>query len=107
MNEKEFEEKVLPYLTKKKQHGLQKISYYKVFMYIVQVCKTGTSWRNVVIENKEITWQNLYYHFRKWSKNEAFKKIFEASLKDNKRELDLSILQIDGSQTPSKKGAKK
>ncbi len=107
MIEKEFEEKILPHLVKRKQHGLQKISYYKVFMYIVQVCKTGASWRNVVIENQEITWQNIYYHFQKWSKNENFKRLFEASLKDKKEALDLSILQLDGSQTPSKKGVKK
>lgn len=106
ITEKDFNERILPILENKTKHNRQKISYYKVFVYVIQVLTTGGSWRSLIIENQEVTWENIYYHFRKWTANEVFEKLFKASLSWEDLDLDLSILQIDGTHTPSKKGAK-
>lgn len=103
--EKFFNENILPILEgDRKTHGRQKISYYKVFCYLIQALKGSTSWRNIVIENQEVRWENLYYHFNKWVKNGAFERLFLASLEWVKADLDLSMLQIDGTHTPTKMG---
>jgi transposase len=105
VSEEVFLEKILPCLTHKINHNQQKISYHKVFNYILQVLHSGMSWRTLKPENKEITWQNIYYHFNRWSKDGSFERLFEHSKILISNELDLSILNLDGSHTAAKKGA--
>lgn len=56
-----------------------------------------------MIVNQLITWQNIYYHYAKCSKDGSFLRLFDASRADISAQLALE----DGSHTPSKKGAKK
>ncbi|CAA7193727.1 hypothetical protein CHRY9293_00139 [Chryseobacterium potabilaquae] len=70
--------------------------------------KTGCQWRELSLKeyfSKEtISWQLIYYYFNKWSKNGSFRRIWVSLLYNNKRKLDLSSVQLDGSHTRSRTG---
>lgn len=70
--------------------------------------KTGCQWRELVVAEYfpegTVKWQNLYYYFNKWSKDGSFKKAWIELLSSNKKMLDLSSVQLDGSHTPAKRG---
>lgn len=46
----------------------------------------------------------MYYHFRIWSRQHAWKKLWLIPLRLNRRLLDLSSIQLDGSYPPAKNG---
>ncbi len=47
-----------------------------IFLLILKRLKTGVQWRELPIEvyfeKGEISWQNVYYYFNKWSKDGSF-----------------------------------
>jgi transposase len=55
-------------------------------------------------EKKEISWQAVYYHFRKWSADGSLEKVWQASIQNVQADLDLSHLNLDGSHAIAKKG---
>jgi hypothetical protein len=103
---KEFNEFIKPCLTKAKSRQ-PKISYYKIFNYILYVLRTGMQWDELRPNRHEISWQAVYYHHNKWSKDGSYRKLFEHSIitLDALGKLDLNILHGDGSNVVAKKGA--
>ncbi|MCL4863926.1 MAG: hypothetical protein KJZ93_31250, partial [Caldilineaceae bacterium] len=55
-------------------------------------------------DKKEISWQAVYYHFRKWSADGSLEKVWQASIQTVQNDLDLSQLNLDGSHAMAKKG---
>jgi transposase len=55
-------------------------------------------------DQKEISWQAVYYHFRKWSADGSLEKVWQASIQTVQDDLDLSQLNLDGSHALAKKG---
>lgn len=53
---------------------------------------------------KEISWQAVYYHFRKWSQNGSLEKVFERSIASISPQIDTHHLNLDGSHALAKKG---
>ncbi len=53
---------------------------------------------------KEISWQAVYHHFRKWSADGSLEKVWQASIQTVPADLDLSQLNLDGSHALAKKG---
>ena len=53
---------------------------------------------------KEISWQAVYYHFRKWSRAGSLAKVWQHSLEVIQDDLDLTQLNLDGSHAIAKKG---
>ncbi|MCS6909566.1 MAG: hypothetical protein NZM11_03210 [Anaerolineales bacterium] len=53
---------------------------------------------------KEIRWQAVYYHFRKWSRDGSWEKVWQHSLDVVREDLDLTQRNLDGNHTPAKKG---
>lgn len=53
---------------------------------------------------KEISWQAVYYHWRKWSADGSLERVWQYSLQTIQSELDLSQLNLDGSHAIAKKG---
>jgi hypothetical protein len=53
----------------------------------------------------EASYQVPYYHFRKWSRDGSMQRLFDASIMTIRGELNLSELNLDGSQSAAKKGA--
>ena len=74
-----------------------------IFLLILKRLKTGVQWRELPIEvyfeKGEISWQNVYYYFNKWSKDGSFQRIWLNLLSKKKRKLDMSCVQLDGSHT--------
>ena len=106
ISEADFEKYILPNLSHKPGHNRQKVSYHYIFNCILFVLKSGCSWRTFQFANQRISWQNVYYHYAKWSKDGSFIKLFENSRADITDKLALECLQLDGTHTPSKKGVK-
>ena len=50
MQECEFNEFVLPYLTRGKSGPRNKITYYKIFNYILKLIHMGCQWENLPID---------------------------------------------------------
>jgi transposase len=53
---------------------------------------------------KEISWQAVYYHFRKWSQDGSLRRVWQESIAAIRHVLDLSELNLDGSHAIAKKG---
>ncbi len=111
VNETQFEQHFRPHLSTAKRGYACKIPLYKVFNYILYKLRTGVQWEFLPIDtNKagqpEISYQVPYYHFRKWSKDGSLQKLFDASVMTIKGELNLSAINLDGSHSAAKKGAR-
>lgn len=70
--------------------------------------KTGCQWRELSVKEYfptgELSWQSIYYYFNKWSKDGSFKAVWVNLLSQNKKLLDLSTAQLDGTHTLAKRG---
>jgi transposase len=107
ISKEDFELYILPNLSHKMGHNRQKVSYHYIFNTIVYVLKSGCSWRTLKPDNQLVTWQNIYYHYNKWSKDGSFERLLEQSLDTISDKLALECIQLDGTHTSAKKGAKK
>jgi hypothetical protein len=108
VSQHEFNTFIKPCLSKAKSRQ-PNISYYRIFNYILYVLRTGMQWDELRPYRKEISWQAVYYHHNKWSKDGSYRKLFEHSIVtlDALGKLDLSVLHGDGSNVIAKKGDKK
>jgi transposase len=57
-----------------------------------------------LFSGQPLTWQGVYYYFRQWSRQGAWKKLWLNLLRLHRRLLNLSSIQLDGSHTPAKNG---
>ena len=107
VTQNEFNTFIKPCLSKGKRGMQPKISYYKIFNYILKVLRTGMQWDELEPHRKEISWQAVYRYHNRWSKDGSYRKLFEHSIitLDALGKLDLSILHGDGSNVVAKKGA--
>ncbi len=53
---------------------------------------------------EKYTWQSVYYHFQKWSKDNSWEKMWYIILEKHRNILDISSIQLDGTHTPTKRG---
>jgi len=109
VTQNEFNTFIAPCLSKNKRGKKPKISYYKIFNYVLKVLRTGMQWDELVTYRNEISWQNVYHYHNRWSKDGSYRKLFEHSIitLDALGKLDLNILHGDGSNVVAKKGANK
>lgn len=111
LSENEFNEFVLPHLKKGSRGPDKKISFYKLFNYILMLMHTGCQWENIPIDkdengNEEIHYTNIFNAFKFWVKHGCFDKIFEDSIAKLFKAgmLRTSVLHGDGTCTVAKKG---
>jgi hypothetical protein len=111
LEEREFNEFVLEHLTKGTRGPAKKISFYKLFNYILKLLHTGCQWSNIPIDldldgKPEIHYTNIYRMFKFWSDNGCFEKIFISTVARlfKAKLLDTSIIHGDGTTTSAKKG---
>lgn len=57
-----------------------------------------------LFSDKVLSWQSVYYHYRKWCLSETWKNFWIKFLEAHKNDLDLSSVDFDGSHTPAKRG---
>lgn len=113
LTQSQFDRYVLPYLTTAKRGYISKIPLYKIFNYILYFLHTGCQWEQLPMApdadqpaKKELSWNAVNHHFRKWSKDGSLEQVWTHSLDVLKAEaaLDLSQLNLDGTHTIAKKG---
>lgn len=123
VTEEQFQKYFELYLSKAKRGYVSKIPLFKIFNYILYTLYTGCQWNQLPIdciksikrdknsmliveptEDKEISYQAVYYHFRKWSRDGSLQTIFRNSIKNIKEDLNLSEINLDGTHTIGKKG---
>ena len=104
----QFEQYIRPALSTAKSGFESKIPLFKVFNYVLYHLHTGCQWHQLPIqkqgESKEISWQAVYYHFRKWSQDGSLEQIFEHSIACIRQQIDTHHLNLDGSHAIAKKG---
>jgi len=111
LTEKQFDEHIRPYISTAKRGFESRIPLYKVFNYILYRLHTGCQWYQLPIvadpdipDKKELSYDAIYYHFRKWSRDGSLKKVWEHSIMTITPVLNLSELNLDGSHVIAKKG---
>jgi transposase len=108
---KTFHQYIDPHLSKAKRGYVSKEPLYKIFNYVLYKLHTGCQWEELPIEKTAdgqpvMSWQVPRYHFYKWSRDGSLQRLFEAGILLIRYELNLSALNLDGSHTIAKKGAK-
>ena len=94
---------IIPFLSVGKRGFKSNFDLASIFLLILKRLKTGVQWRELPIESYfekgEISWQNVYYYFNKWSKDVSFQRVWLNLLSKKKRKLDMSCVQLDDSHT--------
>ena len=111
LTEKQFDEHIRPYISTAKRGFESKIPLFKIFNYILYRLHTGCQWYQLSImsepgnpDKKEISYDAVYYHFRKWSRDGSLRKVWERSIMRISSALNLSEINLDGSHVIAKKG---
>jgi transposase len=108
LSKKFITKNLLPYLSQTNLGRKTKIQLWRIIKAIIYRLKSGCQWRELPIAafcgRTLINWNTVYYHFRKWSKDGSWKKMWTKLLSIHKSALDMSSVQLDGSHTPAKRG---
>lgn len=107
----QFNEFILPHLSKGIRGPKTKVSLYKIFSYILIVLYTGMQWHMLPIifddnGKPEISYTRFFRKFNQWANDGSLNKLFESSVLKLAIEnmLDMTVLHGDGSTHPAKKG---
>ena len=111
LHEDEFNEFVLAHLTKGSRGPAAKVSYCRLFNYILKLMHTGCQWEEISIEKDvsgkpEIHYTRIFRTFQRWQKDGCFEKVFVNSVHQlfKSKLLDTTVIHGDGSMTAAKKG---
>lgn len=111
LTKNEFNEFILPHLTGGSRGPGTKISFYRIFSYILTLMHTGCQWEELPIEKDdngepEIHFTRVFRTFKRWVNDGCFEKIFANSVGKlfDSEMLDLDIIHADGTTTAAKKG---
>lgn len=109
--EEKFNEIIFPALWVGSRGPKPKLSYFKIFHYILYVLYTGVQWKMLPIEKgedgqPEIHYSNIWRKWDQWVTNQSIREVFDRSVRclNEKGRLDLSVLNGDGSNIVAKKG---
>ncbi len=111
LTEQQFATYIEPHLSKAKRGYVSKQPLYQIFNYVLYALHTGCQWEELPITRDQhnqplMSWQVPRYHFYKWSKDGSLERLFQAGVLEIRYQLNLSILNLDGSHSAAKKGAK-
>jgi len=111
LSKEQFEQFILPHLSKGSCGPETTLSFHAIFNYILCVLYLGCQWKHLPIEKdrhgrREIHSTSIYRTFRRWQAEGCFDAIFEGSVlklhQDNR--LDLSVIHGDGTTTAANRG---
>jgi len=104
---KVIKKEICPYLNFGNKQGNTKVMKVQVIKAILYRLKTGCQWRELPMReffHTSYHWQSVYYHFKKWSDDGSWEKLWQGLLCKYKHLLDMSSIQLDGTHTPAKRG---
>jgi transposase len=108
LSKKFITQNLLPHLSQTNLGRKLKVPLWRIIKAIIYRLKSGCQWRELPISffcsRILITWNTIYYHFNKWSKDGSWKRMWTKLLELNKFKLDMSSIQFDGSHTLAKRG---
>src|SRR5215831_12318096 len=111
LSEPEFAAFILPHLSMPKRGPKYKLGYYRVFNLILWVLYTGMQWKCLLVptasDGKPAMHDTTVYKvFARWADAGSLWQAFVASVRHLalKKQLDLSVLHGDGTNTVAKKG---
>lgn len=112
LSEEQFNTHIKPHLSVAKRGYESDQPLWKIFNLVLYVLHTGCQWPQTPVPRDEddqplMSWQVPRYHFYKWSKDGSLERLFHAGILTIRYELNLAILNLDGSHSAAKKGAKK
>jgi transposase len=112
LTEEQFTTHIKPHLSVAKRGFESKQPLAQIFNLVVYVLHTGCQWEETPVPKDAdgrplMSWQVPRYHFYKWSKDGSFERLFAAGILKIRYELNLAILNLDGSHSAAKKGAKR
>src|SRR3954471_22887729 len=112
LSEPEFTAFILPHLSMPKRGPKCKLGYYRVFNLILRVLYTGMQWKGLPVPTDAngtpaIHYTTVYKVFAKWADDGSLWQAFVASIRQLavEKQLDLSVLHGDGTNTVAQKGA--
>jgi transposase len=112
LSESEFAAFILPHLSMPKRGPKCKLGYYRVFNLILWVLYTGMQWKCLPVPTdangtSAMHYTTVYKVFAKWADDGSLRQAFVASVRHLavEKQLDLRVLQGDGTNTVAKKGA--
>ena len=112
LSDTEFNEFILPHFSRPKRGPQCKLGYHRVFNLILWVLYTGMQWKCLPVSKDpngkpEIHYTTVYKVFTKWTDDGSLWQAFLASVAhlSAEKQLDLSVLHGDGTNTVAKKGA--
>ena len=68
----DFNRYIEPHLSKRVKGPKPKISFYKIFNYILHVLHTGPQWSQLRTRRNELHWSNVYKWHNQWSKDGSY-----------------------------------
>ena len=108
----EFQQFILPHLSLPKRGPQCKLGYHRVFNLILWVLYTGMQWKCLPVPQDAqgkpaIHYTTIYKVFAKWADDGSLWQAFVARVRHlaAEKQLDLSVLHGDGTNTVAKKGA--
>ncbi len=111
LKEDEFNEFILPHLTKGSRGPNTKLTFHRLFNYLLKLMHTGCQWEELPIEKDkfgkpEIHYTRLFRIFQRWLNDGCFDNIFVGSVSKlfTHNLLDTKVIHGDGSTTVAKKG---
>src|ERR671925_464846 len=112
LSEPEFTAFILPHLSMPKRGPKCNLGYHRVFNLILWVLYTGMQWKCLPIPQDAQGKPAIHYTtidkvFAKWADDGSLWQAFVASVRHlaAEKQLDISVLHGDGTNTVAKKGA--
>lgn len=103
-----IEMEIIPHIPLPKRGFPPTVPLVEIVNAILYKLKTGVQWHQlptqVFFEEKALSWESVYYHYRKWCVNGVWKACWIGVLDRHKSGLDLSSVDLDGSHTPAIRG---
>ncbi|WP_373517347.1 IS5 family transposase [Pricia sp.] len=103
-----IEIEIVPFIPIGKRGFPPKAPLADIVNAILYKLKTGVQWHQLPIRalfhEEPLSWQSVYYHYRKWCLSGAWKDCWIKFLGRHRSELDLSSVDLDGSHTPAIRG---
>ena len=108
MTKGEISKFFVKYLPIMKTGRKKRVPMWRIVKAILYKLKTGIQWSHLPIRELfgsiKYSWQSVFYHFNKWSQSGIWDKCYDELIRENRRKLDLSVVNLDGSHTPAKRG---
>jgi len=96
------------FLTKATTGRKVSVPMWRIVKAILYKLKTGVQWSNLPMRQffgfSKYSWQSVYYHFNKWSQTGVWEQCYRRLIASYKSKLDMSVINLDGTHTPSKRG---